>query len=778
MVHCQNVLNIIKKARLNRNIHPIMLLESKNLNKNYWDKDKEPKPALKDISLSFSNTGLVFILGESGSGKSTLLSIIGGLLKPTSGAVYFKGHSIGTMDDDSLSSYRFHNVVSVFQEYSFVEDLDVAENVLLGLGKRNTSIDESMREALRNVSLPGFENRLVSDLSGGERQRVSIARAILRNVEIILCDEPTSSLDEMTSANIFDILQTLSKNRLVIASCHDRDAAYRYGDRIIEIAEGKIIKDLTSGGESSEIFYSDDRIFVPKNHRITADELPEFNDNLFKRGATKVFAGPKSRHFETTKESKEEPAADNDWKKLHSYFSPSKRLSALSVAKRPKRFVIPSFLLGLTCGLFGTALVASSYSERTHSIETLSNAKLDYICLSKTADTGTSHSTIITDSDISSLSSFFDLPIMGVKGGSYSFGGSTGSIDITKDDYSSSSFSGLAEANEEFFTQNRFRLEAGSYPTNSDDIVISTEVADVVKRYGYRDLATYQLMIDYPNGGYNKNLSIGLSYEELIGKELVVTGFEGDKILTIKGIAQFSSDYSPYRKLLDNRDPSASGAHNSILNELKDAHTNDFAWQLYVKDLSDYGAENYSKALLAIPKDKETIGTLYDAFHASSGRPFPEYEFNNPHLQLVEFVSINIKVIARLIYFVAAFNALVAFLIILHLHSSTVSLERRHIGLYRAYGATKANIFALFFKETLTLTICSTIVCLLVVFLMPALINWILAKEFFFIANVLTIKFWHIVLLILGPFSISTIVLSIFLSIPLKKEPARLLKIK
>lgn len=755
-----------------------MFLEIKGLNKTYIGKDKDPKPALKDISLSFSSTGFVFILGESGSGKSTLLSIIGALRKPTHGEVLFKGRPLSLMDDDSLSSYRFHNVASIFQESSFVEDLDVAENILLGLGQRDEEKNESMKEALKKVSLPSFENRLVSDLSGGERQRVSIARAIVRNAEIIICDEPTSSLDEMTSANIFDILQNLSKDRLVIASCHDRDAAYRYGDRIIEIVDGKVAKDLTSGGESGEIIYSDDRIFVPKNHRISVEELPEFNDNLFKRGATKVFAGPKSRHFEATKKDKEELKVEESGGKLHSYFSPSKRLSSLMIRKRPKRFVIPSFLLGLTCGLFGTALVANSYDERTHSIETLANAKLDYICLTKTADTGTSHSTTITDNDIARLSSFFDTPIMGVRDGNHSFHCSVGKHNALEDEYTSTSFSGLAEANESFFKQNNFVFEAGGYPIDSGDIVISTEAADVIRRYGYRDPATYQLMIDYPYGGYSDIVDIGLSYQELIGKELIIGGLGDNDIFAIKGIVKFSSDYSPYKKLLDNRDPTASGAHNSLSNELKDAHKNDFAWQLYVKSLSDYDVSDYTKALLTIPKNRDALTRIYDSLHAGLKSPFPEFVFNNPHLQLVEFVSINIKVIARLIYFVAAFNAIVAFLILLHLHSSTVSLERRHIGLYRAYGATKSNIFSLFFKETLILTLFSSVICLLVVFFMPALINWILAREFFFIANVLTIQFWHIILLILAPFSVSTIMLSLFLSNPLKKEPAKLLKIK
>ena len=449
-----------------------MFLEIKNLNKAYFEKGKAAKHALKDISLSFSSAGLIFILGESGSGKSTLLSIIGALLRPTSGDVFYRGRSITSLDDDSLSSYRFHDVASIFQENSFVEDLDVLENVLLGQGKRDEQKDKAGVDILKKVGLGEFETRLVSALSGGERQRVSIARAIYRNAKVILSDEPTSSLDEMTSAKIFGLLQNLSKDRLIIVSSHDRDAAYRYGDRIIEIADGKIIKDLTSGGESGQIIYSDDRIFVPKNHRITADELPEFNDNLLLRDATKVFAGPKSRHFSKTEKDKEELKVEEGGARLHSYFAPSKRLSSLLIIKRPKRFVIPSLLLGLTSGLFGTALVANSYSERTHSLETLANAKLNYISLSKTANTGTSHATSITQEEISELSSFFDTPVMGVKSGSYGFSGSIGRIDVGKDDYSSNIFSGLAEADNDLFTKNGFAFKSGGFPINEDEIII------------------------------------------------------------------------------------------------------------------------------------------------------------------------------------------------------------------------------------------------------------------------------------------------------------------
>lgn len=230
------------------------MLKLNNVSKTYLSKGKQKVDALKDVNLEIKDSGLVFILGKSGSGKSTLLNILGGIDGATSGEIFVDGHSFADFKQTDYDNYRNRYVGFVFQEFNLLSDFDVAGNVALALklsGEKN--ISDKVTSALQSVGLSAdYLTRKTDELSGGEKQRVAIARAIVKDSKLILADEPTGNLDSGTGESIWNILKDLSKTKLVIVVTHDRESAEKYGDRIIEIADGRIISDSGEQTASKE----------------------------------------------------------------------------------------------------------------------------------------------------------------------------------------------------------------------------------------------------------------------------------------------------------------------------------------------------------------------------------------------------------------------------------------------------------------------------------------------------------------------------------------------
>lgn len=218
------------------------MLQVKQIAKIY---ETEKVVALQDVSIDFGEKGLIALLGKSGSGKSTLLHILGGLDHPTNGELIFNGKS--SKDPTfNFDDYRNEEIGFVFQDYNLLNDFTIEENVAIALqlqGKRAEK--EKIKETLKKVGLEIELNRKPMQLSGGQRQRVAIARAIVKNPSIILADEPTGALDQRTGMEILTLLKELSKTILVVMVTHDREFALRFGDRMIELSDGKIVSDTT-----------------------------------------------------------------------------------------------------------------------------------------------------------------------------------------------------------------------------------------------------------------------------------------------------------------------------------------------------------------------------------------------------------------------------------------------------------------------------------------------------------------------------------------------------
>ena len=246
-------------------------MKIKNLSKIYKNKYYEVK-ALDNINIDFGKTGFVFILGESGSGKSTLLNMIAGIDKPTNGSILVGDKDITNFSNSELDKYRNNYISLVFQEYNLIPELNVIDNINLAVN----DIDKS-NEALKLVGLENYKERKIYELSGGQKQRVTIARSLSLETDVLLLDEPTAALDSKTSEEIIKLLKEISKSKLVIAVTHNREIAYKYNDRIIEIADGRIIND------NNKIENSEDENIEFKKCRLSLKAALKLSLNNFKK---------------------------------------------------------------------------------------------------------------------------------------------------------------------------------------------------------------------------------------------------------------------------------------------------------------------------------------------------------------------------------------------------------------------------------------------------------------------------------------------------------------
>ena len=227
------------------------MLEVKGLTKIYKSKKGAAVNALDGVTLNFSEKGMVFLLGKSGSGKSTLLNVCGGLDSPTDGEIIVKGRSSKSFSQSDFDSYRNTFIGFIFQEYNILNEFTVEDNIALALELQNKPKDKAaVEKLLEQVDLVGFAKRKPNTLSGGQKQRIAIARALIKNPEIIMADEPTGALDSATGKQVFETLKKLSLEKLVIVVSHDRDFAEQYGDRIIELKDGKVISDISKTKDS------------------------------------------------------------------------------------------------------------------------------------------------------------------------------------------------------------------------------------------------------------------------------------------------------------------------------------------------------------------------------------------------------------------------------------------------------------------------------------------------------------------------------------------------
>lgn len=250
-----------------------------NLIKIYKAKAKTECRAIDGISLTLPDKGLVFILGKSGSGKSTLLNLIGGLDSFDGGDIVSFGNSLASFRERDYEAYRSSFVSFVFQDYHLIDELTVLENVTL-FG--SDEVDRELLDStLSTVGMEEYVDRYPSELSGGQKQRVAIARGIMKDPRVILCDEPTGNLDRRTSRQILDLLKKISEDKLVVIVSHNLSEAESYADRIIELSDGKIVEDRTKDPCYVDGFEIEEgRATLPYHDRMSEDELNALNEAI------------------------------------------------------------------------------------------------------------------------------------------------------------------------------------------------------------------------------------------------------------------------------------------------------------------------------------------------------------------------------------------------------------------------------------------------------------------------------------------------------------------
>lgn len=199
--------------------------------------------ALAKTSLSFDSGKLTLIMGPSGSGKTTLLSILGFVIYPSSGTVFYKGKPISGLDVDELADLRLNQVGFVFQQFNLIEPLSALENVMQPLLLQKKSVADARERAKQLLTAFGLADRAASlprKLSGGQKQRVAIARALVTEPAMLLCDEPTASLDAKSSVQIMEELKALAqRGKAVIVVTHDLRLR-KFADRTVYVEEGVV----------------------------------------------------------------------------------------------------------------------------------------------------------------------------------------------------------------------------------------------------------------------------------------------------------------------------------------------------------------------------------------------------------------------------------------------------------------------------------------------------------------------------------------------------------
>ncbi len=558
------------------------MLELRNVTKIYHSKSGNDVRALDNVNISFPETGMVFILGKSGSGKSTLLNVIGGLDSCDSGEFVIKGKSSKTFAGSDFDAYRNTFIGFIFQEYNILDDFTVGANIALALelqGKKATN--EQINAILAQVGMLEYAKRKPNELSGGQNQLIAIARALVKDPEIIMADEPTGALDSNTGKQIFDTLKYLSKTKLVIVVSHDRDFAERYGDRIIEMMDGHIYSDVTKH-EVQSIPVSDGILQMGESllkircgYQLTPDDVALINRYLSTRQTDVIVSGDArlnenvrnvagiSENNTTSTFNYTNPATDiplrmYDGSKTRFIRSrlPVKnavKMGASGLKHKVFRLVVTIFLSLVAFTLFGFADTMGSYDKVTATTNSIidthvKNASFSLAVKESFYQNGKLMSygysaDAFNDEDISALSKKLGVNFTPVFNGSNSVGQSINLTDNMKSTtYIGSSYAyrgelyGFASISASELSSLGFTV-TGNLPQNINEIAISKFMYEQFYLNGYKfgstEIQAKTLTMDETGTnsiiGKKLEMKVGGSYYTKTITAVIDTNFEYDR---------------------------------------------------------------------------------------------------------------------------------------------------------------------------------------------------------------------------------------------------------
>lgn len=543
------------------------MLEAKHLVKEYRPKKGNPVKAVNDISIKFPEKGMVFILGKSGSGKSTLLNLLGGLDAYDSGEIIIKGKSSKDFKQSEFDSYRNTYLGFIFQEYNILNDFNVAQNIALALQLQGIkATNEKINEILKEVDLEGYGGRKTSELSGGQKQRVAIARALVKNPEIIMADEPTGALDSKTGLQVFDTLKKLSKEKLVVTITHDRDFAELYGDRVIELKDGKIISDIEKYSAEAEkisdgVHITDNKIItVDKGYVLTESDLAVINKYLQEHeaiisvdekanGDLKRFArigeNGKKESFKETDESKIE-YKEEKFKLIKSRlpFKNKLKIGASGLKNKPVRLVFTILLSMVAFTMFGLTDTFASYNKITATEKTVfeNNINAAVFTVNKNRENDDygekfmqTYSTKFSEDDIKELEEKTGKSFLSVEENdqfrmSYYLKDRSPSAY-----YSAFDISGILETEKSYFDELGFTFK-GKFPEKYDETVITDVIFSLVKKYGYSygDIDLSAADIRTEEDFLNKKPYFEVNTKKYYITGIVDTKFDGSRFESLK----------------------------------------------------------------------------------------------------------------------------------------------------------------------------------------------------------------------------------------------------
>ena len=359
------------------------MIKITSLYKVYRSKKRKKCYALNDVNLTLPDAGLVFVLGKSGSGKSTLLNLIGGLDKITSGTIEVDGNDISHISERRMCNYRNSHVGFIFQDYHLIEELTVYDNILYSLNLRRMKDQGRVSQALARVGLAGYENRYPSELSGGERQRVAIARAIVKEPRIILADEPTGNLDNQTASSIISILREISRDHLILIVSHNTRDARTYADRIIRLADGRIVGDFSRNPEFvDDVHLQDGNLVCPEGKEITAEDVALINANA----STQILL-KNDKYIPTQSEEADCEKIEIQKEKL-SFFK-KMRLSNKFLKRKTAAIALSSFMVAVIMVIMSLAQTIINFDSGEILSNEMSKVNQTSLLLVKTADEAT-----------------------------------------------------------------------------------------------------------------------------------------------------------------------------------------------------------------------------------------------------------------------------------------------------------------------------------------------------------------------------------------------------
>ena len=261
------------------------MIKLEKVNKYFYRHKKNEIHVINNTTLDFEDHGLVALLGPSGCGKTTLLNTIGGLDKVNQGKIYVDGKRITKRRVGKIDEIRNLNIGYIFQDYNLIDSMTVFDNVALVLKmiglKDKEEIKARVNYVLETIGIYRYRNRLAGMLSGGERQRVGIARAIVKDPKIIIADEPTGNLDSKNTIEIMNIIKSISKTKLVILVTHEKELAYFYASRIIELKDGSVISDKENIHNDELDYRMENKIYLKDIEKHEEIKDKEYNINYY-----------------------------------------------------------------------------------------------------------------------------------------------------------------------------------------------------------------------------------------------------------------------------------------------------------------------------------------------------------------------------------------------------------------------------------------------------------------------------------------------------------------